>query len=502
MRLLDVVGRKQATERAPEPIEERSNFTTLDGLAQFMFNNQNMIVGPTGSSPDEIGENFTAHIHQIHKRHGVVAAAVATRALLMSQVRFRLRDELDNSLSAGPSVRQLNRPGSRTRSSMNALMEIDASYGGTAIMVRRRNKLFRLNPDETRFLLASDSDPTWDGDTLIPPFDTEVIGVLHEPGLSSRGNHRGPIESFGRGDFAVWAPEPDPIYPWRGTSWVTSVVREVLLDGQVTSHMGKFFEKAATPGLVFMMDPQRSAEQVKQYADIVDANHGGVHNAYKNMFLGGATDVKVVGAAVKDLGIDELQGTYENRVAVRSQVPAAILGIKESLGGSAMQSGNYGASRRKMSDVWFTPTAEGFCEALETISPPPAGKELSYDPDRVMFLQEDQKDSAEIKQIGAGTARTLIDGGYDADSIGAYIKTGDASKLIHTKLVSVQLQEPGVQAGGSVDGTTASDTNAREIAEMIQKIYLGVGVVITAEEARKIINREGADLSPSMEIPQ
>lgn len=35
----------------------------------------------------------------------------------------------------------------------------------------------------------------------------------------------------------------------------------------------------------------------------------------------------------------------------------------------------------------------------------------------------------------------------------------------------------------------------REIAEMIQKIYLGVNVVITPQEARAILNRAGADLS-------
>ncbi len=450
MRLLDVVGRKQPDpEVVVDAPEERSHFNSLDSLAQFMFNGQQMIVGPSGSNPDEIASNFTSHIHQIHQRHGVVAAAVATRALLMSQVRFRHRDEMDMSLSTDASLRLLNRPGSRTRSSMNALLEIDASYAGTGIVVRRGGKLFRLNPDETRFVLASNSDPTYDGDSLIPPFDTEVIGVVHEPGLSTRrpASDRGQIESFRRGEFAIWAPEPDPIYPWRGTSWVTSVVREVLLDGQVTDHMGKFFEKAATPGLVFLMDPMRSPDEVNAYAEIVRDNHSGSRNAYRNMFLGGATDVKVVGATLKDLGLDSLQGTYENRVAVRSQIPAAILGIKESLGGSAMQSGNYGSARRKMSDVWFTPNAEGFCEALEPLAPPPAGKELSYDPDRVMFLQEDQKDSAEIKSIAANTARTLIDGGYEADSINAFLKSGDATKLVHTGKTSVQLQEPGASEG-------------------------------------------------------
>jgi hypothetical protein len=36
--------------------------------------------------------------------------------------------------------------------------------------------------------------------------------------------------------------------------------------------------------------------------------------------------------------------------------------------------------------------------------------------------------------------------------------------------------------------------SAREIAEVIQKIYLGVGVVLTSDEARRIINNAGAGL--------
>lgn len=40
---------------------------------------------------------------------------------------------------------------------------------------------------------------------------------------------------------------------------------------------------------------------------------------------------------------------------------------------------------------------------------------------------------------------------------------------------------------------------ARELAEMIQKIYLGVGVVLTADEARDILNSGGANLTGSYE---
>lgn len=44
------------------------------------------------------------------------------------------------------------------------------------------------------------------------------------------------------------------------------------------------------------------------------------------------------------------------------------------------------------------------------------------------------------------------------------------------------------------------EASARDIAEIIQKIYLGVGVVVSAEEARAIVNRSGADLSAAMPV--
>lgn len=42
----------------------------------------------------------------------------------------------------------------------------------------------------------------------------------------------------------------------------------------------------------------------------------------------------------------------------------------------------------------------------------------------------------------------------------------------------------------------SGEPTARQLAEMIQKIYLGVGVVVSDEEARDILNRGGANLAP------
>jgi hypothetical protein len=65
----------------------------------------------------------------------------------------------------------------------------------------------------------------------------------------------------------------------------------------------------------------------------------------------------------------------------------------------------------------------------------------------------------------------------------------DFRVLEHTGLFSVQLQA----AGGADKGESKQDTLARTI----QQLYLGVGKVITVDEARKLLNQLGAGL----EIP-
>jgi hypothetical protein len=73
---------------------------------------------------------------------------------------------------------------------------------------------------------------------------------------------------------------------------------------------------------------------------------------------------------------------------------------------------------------------------------------------------------------------------------------GDLDSLVgqHSGLYSVQLQEPG----------TGDKGTARQLSlvEMVQKIYLGVGSVLTTEEARAILNQAGAGLTGPGPTPE
>lgn len=451
MRILEPLARRQSL---PATTEQR--FLGLDQLL-LSYQGQQYFMNPmSGSRPDVPDMSFRGFVDGVHRRHGVVPAAVVARALLLSGLRFCYRRDRFAGDRAGEifvdrSLRVLDRPGSATRSEMLFAAELDVSYSGTAYLVRDGNTIRRLIPDHCSVLLASDSDPDWDGtDTLRVPYDAEVQALVYHPqrGASGIGSN---VTIFLPGEFVIWKPEPDPINFWRGASWVTSVLREVVSDDQATDHQQKFFERAATPNVVVMMDPAKSPAEVAEFADVFNSRFSGSQNAYKNWFLGGGTDVKVIGSTLESLNLKDLTGGFETRIASRSRVPGVVLGIREGYGGSSLNTGNYGAARRLFADGWFAPTAESLCQALEAIVPPPRNSELWYDRSEILFLQEDMKDAADIAATQATAIRQLIDGGYEPGSVAIAVSTGDMTKLQHTGNLSVQLQPPGT-TGTPADG--------------------------------------------------
>jgi hypothetical protein len=72
----------------------------------------------------------------------------------------------------------------------------------------------------------------------------------------------------------------------------------------------------------------------------------------------------------------------------------------------------------------------------------PGDAELWYDDRDIKALQEDQEDSARIMQIDASSAQTLVNSGFTPESSVAAIAARDLTLLVHTGLLSVQLQDP------------------------------------------------------------
>jgi hypothetical protein len=169
--------------------------------------------------------------------------------------------------------------------------------------------------------------------------------------------------------------------------------------------------------------------------------------------------------------------------------------------GSSLNAGNFSAARRSTADTCFRPMWRDAVGSLANIATVPSDAELWYDDRDIAFLREDAQEEAQIFATKMSAIRQGVDGGFIPESV---IEAADALDvtLEHSDLLSVQLLPPGQgSASDSGDGgaSDSGESTPRELAEIVQKIYLGVGVVLTAEEARQIVNKAGGTLPPGFE---
>ena len=73
-----------------------------------------------------------------------------------------------------------------------------------------------------------------------------------------------------------------------------------------------------------------------------------------------------------------------------------------------------------------------------------AGSQLWYDDRDIPALQEDIKERADVQESQSRSIKALCEAGFDTGSVVDAVTSGDMKRLSHTGLLSVQLQEPGV----------------------------------------------------------
>jgi hypothetical protein len=371
----------------------------------------------------------------------IVAACVSTRLLVFAEARFMWQPwsaGRPGPLFGTQSLEILESPWpTATTVDLLARCEVDASLYGNSYWVKERGAfvnrdiLTRLNP--TDVVIA---------DEVVNGYSRQLVGYAVTDGNGSQV-----IATFDPTEVAHYRPLPDPTHPFRGRSWLDSILSDLTADTAMTDYKSAFLRNAATPNMVVSLDAGVSPEAFEAFVDKMDAQHKGVDNAFKTLYLGAGADVKVVGANFEQLNIKAVQGGIETRVASAAGVPASIVGLSESMQGSSLNAGNYQAARRRFSDGTIRPLWRSVSGAFQTLIPPPRpGNRLWFDDRDIPFCQEDVKDSADIKAVESQAIRTLVDAGFEPESAVAAITTGDMSLLTHSNLYSVQLQPPGTVA--------------------------------------------------------
>lgn len=394
----------------------------------------------------------------------VVFAAAVTRLSVFSQARLqwrRFRNGRPQDTFGDQALNLFERPWKGgTTSDLLGKMLLRADLAGNAYVWNSGKRLHVWRPDWVTIVLGSESEP----DATNPEWfeDAEVVGYLYSPG-GSQGTIRPRL--YLADEVSHFAPLEDPLAHYRGMSWLTPVIREIQADKAATEHKARFFENAATPNMVIKFDPSVDQTKVKAFKELMESEHSGHLNAYKNLYLGGGADATVVGSDFQQLDFSATQGKGETRIAMASGVHPTILGASEGMQGSSLNAGNYGQAKRLFSDVRLQHLWGNAVSSLEVLVPParrPDGAHLWFDTKSIPFLQDDLKDTAEIQAKQAQAIKSLTEAGYDAASVVAAVIADDYSQLKHTGVFSVQLQPPGAGENGDSGPASAGSSDAED----------------------------------------
>jgi phage portal protein BeeE len=414
-------------------LDEWASFFSYNGLGYPLGLNETI-----KGHAEEIRGDFRGYVAGAYKANGVVFACMLVRLLLFSEARFqfrRLQSGRPGELFGTPALGPLEHPwpGGTTGDLLSRAIQ-DADLAGNFFLYRDRDRLRRMRPDWTTIVLGSESRPEAEAGDL----DAEVLGYVYHPGGPSSG--RDPVTLL-REQVAHFAPVPDPSASYRGMSWLTPVIREIMGDGAATTHKLKFFENGATPNMVVSLDATIKQEAFERWIALFRKEHEGLANAYRTLYLGAGADAKVVGADMGQIDFKVVQGAGETRIAAAAGVPPVIVGLSEGL--QAATYSNYSQARRRYADGTIRPLWRNMAGSLATVVDIPSAAELWYDDRDIPFLQEDQKDAAEIQQTQAAAIKALVEAGFRPDAVVEAIVAGDLQRLAHTGLFSVQLQPAG-----------------------------------------------------------
>lgn len=399
-----------------------------------------------GSPVEKIENSFVGYVRQVYKANGVIAACMFTRLMIFSEGRYmwqRLNEDgRPGDMFADRETDLLDEPWPNgTMGTLLGRMIQDADLAGNAYLVRTGRRMRRLRPDWVEIILTAAPDEA---------VESDIAGYLYRPGGT------GDPVLYLPDQIVHWAPLPDPEAQYRGMSWITPVVREVLGDKYITEHKNKFFTNGATLQTVISLKETVKKDDFTTFVKLLKETHQGLDNAYAPLVVGGGADVTLVGADLKQLDFKVVQGAGETRIAMDSGIHPVILGMSEGLAGSSLNAGNFNSARRLTADKCFRPLWRGAGGALQSVLKKPQGERvrLAVDTRDISFLREDRKDLASIQQTESTSIRTLTDGGWDPDSVKAAVMAQDWSLLVHTGNLSVQLQpaDPDQQDDASAAG--------------------------------------------------
>lgn len=379
-----------------------------------------------GAKPKEyLEDDFRSYVQQGYKANGVIFAVILARASLFSEARFTFRDKTTHEQFRTPALDILDTPWPNgTTGELLWRMEQDASLGGQGYIYRAASdRLQRLRPDWMEIITDTKS----------------VLGYVYTPGGPNKQGGNGQLLDVS--EVCHWSPIPDPRANFRGMSWLTPVLGEVMSDSAMTRHKQLFFERAATPNMLIKVENKLDVESRERLRTELSLRHEGLENAYRTLILDGGADATIIGSTLQAMSFDVIQAAGENRIASAGNTPGIVVGLKEGL--QAATYSNFQQAMRRFADIFAFPQWRSVCAALQKLVDVPEGAELWFDTADIRALSESEADRADIILKKSEAAVNLVRAGFAGEAVAKVVETGEGfENMPHTG----EIYFPGAQA--------------------------------------------------------
>lgn len=273
---------------------------------------------------------------------------------------------------------------------------------------------------------------------------------------------------------------PDPENPYKGLSVVGALLPDLDADRYATEWNRNFFLYSAEPGGIIEMEDAISDDEFTELRDRWDEQHRGTGNAHRVAILTNGMKWVNRSFSMRDLEFSSLRSASDQRIMLGFKMGKTLLGQTEGVNRATAEAaeyvfGKYRIVRRlnRFKRMWNTVLLPRFV----------GGETLEWCYESPVTENYEEENAERDSRVAAATA--FIDRGFDPAEVLA------AFELPAFNLLPAE-EAPALPVGGEPLGP-------REQAELVQKVYLGVGTVVTWEEARALLREAGMDLA---DIPE
>jgi HK97 family phage portal protein len=265
----------------------------------------------------------------------------------------------------------------------------------------------------------------------------------------------------------IYNKRPSPLDPYRGIGPIGTLLIDIEGEHAASAYNTQFFHNGAEPGGILEIPEILSDDEFDKLVAHWEQQHRGVNNAHK---------VAVVEAGVwkertytmRDMQFEQLRRFSRETFRQAWGFPKPMLGDVEDVNRANAEAASFVFADQLLIPRlrrWRTMLNDDYLPQFGSMG---AGYEFDFDPVIPRSVQDEREDT----RMAAQAAQMLVSQNFDpAETLAAF----GLPPISHP-----------MSDGDSSD--------PRAVAELIQKIYLGVGVVLSSDEARAIANKAGAGL--------